>query len=76
MIEILSTGLPNTVQDLGRPGYLALGISHGGAMDKEAMAIANLMLGNDPAAAGIEVALHPFRLRAHVDTAIAVTGAD
>ncbi|MCF6121779.1 MULTISPECIES: biotin-dependent carboxyltransferase family protein [Mesorhizobium] len=76
MIEILTTGLPNTVQDLGRPGHLALGVSHGGAMDKQALAIANLMLGNDPSAAGIEVTLHPFRLRAHIDTAVAITGAD
>jgi len=76
MIEILTTGLPNTVQDLGRPGYLALGISHGGAMDSQALAIANLMLGNDPSAAGLEVALYPFRLRAHVDISLAITGAD
>lgn len=76
MIEILTTGLPNTVQDLGRPGHLAQGISHGGAMDKEALTIANLLLGNEPSAAGIEVTLYPFRLRAHVDTAVAITGAD
>jgi hypothetical protein len=76
MIEILTTGLPNTVQDLGRPGQLALGISHGGAMDKEALATANMMVGNAATAAGVEVALHPFRLRAHIDTTIAVTGAD
>ena len=76
MIEILTTGLLNTVQDLGRPGRLALGISHGGAMDRQALAIANLMLGNDPSAAGIEIALYPFRLKAHVDTSVAVTGAD
>jgi biotin-dependent carboxylase-like uncharacterized protein len=76
MIEILTTGLPNTVQDLGRPGHLALGVSHGGAMDRQALAIANLMLGNDPSAACIEVALYPFRLRVEVDTAVAVTGAD
>ncbi|TPL54396.1 biotin-dependent carboxyltransferase family protein [Mesorhizobium sp. B2-4-6] len=76
MIEILSTGLPNTVQDLGRPGYLALGISHGGAMDSQALAIANFMLGNDRSAAGLEIALYPFRLKAHVDTALAITGAD
>ncbi|WP_192246574.1 5-oxoprolinase subunit C family protein [Mesorhizobium silamurunense] len=76
MIEILTTGLPNTVQDLGRPGYLALGISHGGAMDSQALAFANLMLGNDPSAAGIEVALYPFRLKAHVDISLAITGAD
>jgi len=76
MIEILTTGLPNTVQDLGRPGHLALGISHGGAMDKEALTIANLLTGNDASAAGIEVALYPFRLRAHTDIAVAITGAD
>lgn len=76
MIEILTTGLPNTVQDLGRPGHLALGISHGGAMDKEALTIANLMLGNHPSDAGIEIALYPFRLRTDVDTAVAITGAD
>lgn len=76
MIEILTTGLPNTVQDLGRPGHLSLGISHGGAMDKQALAIANLMLGNDRSAAGLEIALYPFRLKAHVDTALAITGAD
>jgi biotin-dependent carboxylase-like uncharacterized protein len=75
MIEILTTGLLNTVQDLGRPGHLALGISHGGAMDKEALAIANILLGNDPAAAGLEITIYPFRLRAQLDTAIAATGA-
>ncbi|WP_296746875.1 biotin-dependent carboxyltransferase family protein [Mesorhizobium sp.] len=76
MIEILTTGLPNTVQDLGRPGYLSLGISHGGAMDSQALAAANLMLGNDRSAAGLEIALYPFRLKTHVDTALAITGAD
>ncbi len=76
MIEILTTGLPNTVQDQGRPGYLALGIGHGGAMDKEALAVGNVMVGNERTAAGIEVAFFPFRLRAHVDTEVAVTGAD
>lgn len=76
MIEILTTGLPNTIQDQGRPGRLASGISHGGAMDKTALAVGNLLVGNGADAAGIEIALFPFRLRAHADTVIAVTGAD
>ena len=76
MIEILTTGLPNTVQDLGRTGHMALGIGHCGAMDRQALLVANLMLGNAPSEAGIEVALYPFRVRADVDTAVAVTGAD
>lgn len=76
MIEILTTGKLNTVQDLGRRGWLAIGVSPGGAMDMPALETANLLLRNDPAAAAIEVALFPFRFRVHADVEIAVTGAD
>lgn len=76
MIEVLSSGLPNSVQDLGRKGFLAAGIGRGGAMDRRALAIANLLVGNGEDAAAIEVALFPFRFRATRDTCIAVTGAD
>ncbi|PZO82531.1 MAG: allophanate hydrolase [Mesorhizobium amorphae] len=75
MIEILSTGLPNTVQDSGRPGFLDAGVSLGGAMDRPALGAANALLGNAPDAAAIEVALFPFRLRFHEDTGFAVCGA-
>lgn len=75
MIEILSSGLMNSVQDLGRPGYLDQGIGQGGAMDAEALRIGNLMVGNDEGAAGIEVSIFPFRLRFHAPCLFAVTGA-
>jgi len=76
MIEILTTGQLNTIQDLGRPGYLAFGISHSGAMDRPALEVANLLLGNDRMAAGIEVAYFPFRARFNVNCNVAVTGVD
>ncbi len=76
MIEILSTGAPNTVQDRGRPGYLASGVSRGGAMDRLALDLGNALLGNDADAAGLEIALFPFRLRFGHDTRFALTGAD
>jgi len=75
MIEILTSGAMNSVQDLGRPGYLDQGIGRGGAMDRPALRIANMMLGNDEGAAAIEVAVFPFRLRFLEPTSFAVTGA-
>ena len=75
MIEILTTGLMNSVQDLGRPGYLDQGIGRGGAMDRPALRIANLMAGNDEGAAAIEVAVFPFRMRFLKPATFAVAGA-
>jgi biotin-dependent carboxylase-like uncharacterized protein len=74
VIEILTTGLPNTIQDLGRPGYLNLGVGRSGAMDRAALEIANQLLGNPDGSAAIEVAMFPFRLRFLSDSAFAVTG--
>ncbi len=76
MIEILSTSALATVQDLGREGGLRWGVGSSGAMDALALAAGNILLGNDDAAAGIEVPVLPFRLRFGVDTPFAVTGAD
>ncbi len=76
MIEILSTGLPNSVQDLGRNGYLSLGVARSGAMDTYALQAANALVGNDCKLAGIELTLFPFKLRFHQETVFACTGAD
>lgn len=76
MIEVLSNGALNVVQDLGRPDHLAFGVSSGGAMDAPALAMANRMVGNDEGAAGIEVGIFPFRIRFRRATRFACTGAD
>lgn len=75
MLEVLTTGAPNTVQDGGRPGFLDAGVSLGGAMDRPALAIANALAGNPADAAAVEIALFPFRARFLHDMRFAVTGA-
>ncbi|WP_347556909.1 biotin-dependent carboxyltransferase family protein [Robbsia sp. KACC 23696] len=75
MIEILSNVALATVQDLGRSGYLAVGVGHSGAMDRIALRVANIMLGNDEDAAAIEIPLFPFRVRFDADIDFVVSGA-
>lgn len=75
MIEILSNGALNMIQDAGRPSYLGMGVSGGGAMDAPALAMANLLVGNDETAAGIEICIFPFRVKIHQDIWFACTGA-
>lgn len=76
MIEILSSAALATVQDQGREGYLRYGVGTAGAMDRLALAIGNLLLGNPDDAAGIEIPMFPFRIRFLEDLAFAITGAD
>jgi len=75
VIEVLKPGLSTTVQDLGRPGYYHLGIPLSGAMDQQAHRAANLLVGNDERAAGLEVVFMGPELLFERDTVIAVTGA-
>lgn len=75
-IKVLHHGLATTVQDLGRPGYFHLGIPIGGAMDRYAMRAANLLVGNDEGAAGLEAVFIGPKLEFTEDALVAVTGAD
>lgn len=75
MIEILATGPVNSVQDTGRFGFRAQGVSTSGAMDPLSMRAANLLVGNPEGAAALEVQSFPLRLRFHQRTRFAVTGA-
>jgi len=75
-IKVLHHGLATTIQDLGRPGYFHLGIPVGGAMDRYAMRAANLLVGNDEGAAGLEAVFIGPKLEFTQDALVAVTGAD
>lgn len=75
-IRVDNPGLVTTVQDLGRPGYFHLGIPIGGAMDRYALRVANLLVGNAEDAAGLEAAFVGPTLHFEDDGIIAVTGAD
>ncbi|MFN2508230.1 MAG: biotin-dependent carboxyltransferase family protein [Chthoniobacterales bacterium] len=67
-------GFLTTIQDLGRVGHRASGVSMGGALDPYALRIVNLLVGNDEAAAGIEVTLGTVRLRSDDERVIAWAG--
>jgi biotin-dependent carboxylase-like uncharacterized protein len=75
MIELLATGPLATVQDLGRSGSAELGVSRSGAFDRGALRLANRLVGNDEAAAGIEFTLGGLVLRLTGAATIAFTGA-
>lgn len=74
-IEVLATGPQLLVQDLGRPGYAAMGVPGGGAADRQSLRLANRLLGNPEDAAGLEILLGGTELRAHADLTVVVTGA-
>ena len=75
-INVISAGISTTVQDLGRPGYYHLGIPMGGAMDRLAFRSANLLVGNDEGAAGLETVFFGPELEFTEDATIAVCGAE
>lgn len=69
-------GLLSTLQDGGRPGFQRMGVPVGGAMDAWACAVANLLLGNSPDAAVLEITLTGPQLSVLRDGSIAICGAD
>ncbi len=71
--QVLSPGVQTTVQDQGRHGWRHLGVARAGAMDPAALAMANRLVGNDEAAAGLEIALQGPRLRLPCACRIALT---
>lgn len=75
MIEVITCPPLNSIQDGGRYGHRALGVGTSGAMDNLALRLGNILLGNDPNCAVIEVQMFPFELRFDVDREVAVTGA-
>ncbi|WP_200208431.1 biotin-dependent carboxyltransferase family protein [Micromonospora coerulea] len=76
MIEVLRAGALTTVQDQGRPGFAHLGVPHSGALDPAALRLANRLVGNPEAAAGLEITLTGCALRVTRAACVAVTGAD
>src|SRR5882724_8198512 len=62
-IIVTRAGFLTSVQDLGRTGYRQFGVSLGGALDAFALRVANLLVGNEESAAGLEITLGGLQLR-------------
>jgi urea carboxylase len=75
-LKIMQPGLSTSIQDLGRPGYFHLGIPIGGAMDRFALRVANMLVGNPEGAAGLEVVFMGPVIEFECDSLVAITGAD
>jgi len=72
---VQDAGPLTTVQDLGRPGHLAVGIPPAGPVDRGALLLANRLAGNPDGAAGLECTLIGPRLEFADERLVAVTGA-
>ena len=75
-LEILEAGLLTTVQDAGRCGWLRYGVPPSGPLDAVAFQAANVLVGNPPEAAGLEITWSGPTLRITRDALVAVCGAD
>lgn len=75
-VEVLKPGLLTTVQDAGRAGHLASGLTAAGAMDLRSLALANLLAGNPPGAAALELTLLGGTFRFLAPGFVALAGAD
>lgn len=56
-IKVIEASINSTLQDLGRKNYAKLGIARSGAMDEDALRLANILLGNKQDEAGLELCL-------------------
>jgi antagonist of KipI len=74
-VVVLEGGFLTTVQDLGRPGYAALGVSAAGAADPIALRAGNRIVGNPEGCAALEMTLVGATLRFEYSAWIALTGA-
>jgi len=75
IIEVLKPGSSTTVQDLGRAGLLNAGIPGGGAMDRLALRIANLLVGNVENTAVLETTMSGPVLLFQSEALVSVCGA-
>ncbi len=76
LIEIVQAGPLVTVQDLGRNGFRHQGVSRAGSLDSLSLRIANRLVGNADAAAGLEMLFGNTRIRFLKEIWFALAGCD
>src|SRR5437762_4059283 len=69
-------GFLTSVQDLGRTGFRQFGVTTSGALDSFALRVANLLVGNDEGAAGLEITLGGLQLRFEDERMVAWCGGE
>jgi biotin-dependent carboxylase-like uncharacterized protein len=75
-LRVIAPGLSTTVQDVGRMGWQRLGIPVSGALDRVALAAANVVVGNSAGTAAFECLYQGPTFEVEADSArIAIAGA-
>ncbi|HEV8080192.1 MAG TPA: biotin-dependent carboxyltransferase family protein [Chitinophagaceae bacterium] len=75
-LQIIKSGLLDSIQDKGRHGYQHLGINPGGAMDSFSTQAGNALLGKDLYSPVIEIHFPASVILFEKETIICITGAD
>jgi antagonist of KipI len=75
-IRVEAPGFLTTVQDLGRSGHAAAGVSASGAADPLALRIGNRLVGNADAAPALEMTMVGGAFRFETNGVFALVGAD
>jgi antagonist of KipI len=75
-VKVTRAGFLTSVQDLGRTGFRQFGVSTSGALDSFALRVANLLVGNDEGAAGLEMTLGGLQLRFEDERIVAWCGGE
>lgn len=76
MLTVLKAGMMTSVQDGGRLGWQRFGVPVCGAMDPEALAVANILAGNDETEAALELTGAGCIVRFESPNIFALAGAD
>jgi len=77
MLKVINGGIETLVEDWpGRLGYLGKGMASSGAFDNVALQFANLLVGNVPGEAGLEITGGYFEAEFVEDGVISLTGTD
>ena len=76
MIEVISSGLYSSIQDLGRFNYEEFGVPNSGNMDKFSSMLCNNLLKNKDSDAVMEITMTGPKLLFKNRTKICITGAD
>ena len=75
-IEIISSGLQTTIQDLGRAGWRHMGVPESGGADKFSLKLANFILGKPFNSPVLECTLTGPTLKFSSPYSVTITGAD
>jgi 5-oxoprolinase (ATP-hydrolysing) subunit C len=69
-LRVLDPGLAATLQDCGRTGYQRFGVPVSGALDAVSLQIANVIAGNPPATAAVEILGAGLALQVEADSVL------